>query len=341
MERARRLLRHWVEQQLRPSPRRDDQSDSRVQPRHGLHGDHGRRVRAQGDLALRIRRRLPVRRSGVRQDVPALAQRLRRLRPDRVRHRVQHLRADLDDVRRPGERCEHGALLRDLGLREHPALEIRKITYNGADRAGYPRPEGRDPDVRVARGRLRLVRLIEPPARAAARIRLLRAAVPVVASPDSRDPGRGRRRRQHGRLGAAHRASRYSRRGGRCRRPDQGVDHRRAREARTRRLHRRGPVAPAAAADRQGQRRPGGVRAGHARRPSISNPPCPAHDPDTAIGSACSITTSADAITPGVVAEGKRAMWQLGQVQVLDGGAGRRGVVGEQLAVPDQGVFVP
>jgi hypothetical protein len=36
---------------------------------------------------------------------------------------------------------------------------------------------------------------------------------------------------------------------------------------------------------------------------------------------ACNITTSADAVIPGLVQEGKRSVWQLGDIQVMDGGS--------------------
>jgi hypothetical protein len=61
----------------------------------------------------------------------------------------------------------------------------------------------------------------------------------------------------------------------------------------------------------------------------------------TTIGSNCTLNTSADAVLPGVVKETRRAIWQLGQVQVFDGGAD--GVVSTTpnslFAV--QGIFVP
>jgi Tol biopolymer transport system component len=41
---------------------------------------------------------------------------------------------------------------------------------------------------------------------------------------------------------------------------------------------------------------------------------------DEFVGSSCEIDTSADALMPGTVKEGARAIWQLGQVEVLDGG---------------------
>jgi hypothetical protein len=62
----------------------------------------------------------------------------------------------------------------------------------------------------------------------------------------------------------------------------------------------------------------------------------------TSVGSTCSIDTTADAVTgAGTITEGKRTVWQLGQVRVNDGGAD--GVVSTTpnslFAV--QGVFVP
>jgi glucose/arabinose dehydrogenase len=61
----------------------------------------------------------------------------------------------------------------------------------------------------------------------------------------------------------------------------------------------------------------------------------------TTIGSTCTLVTTADAIVPGVVPEGKRSMWQLGQIQVLDGGAD--GVVSTtpNSLFETQGVMIP
>jgi hypothetical protein len=47
--------------------------------------------------------------------------------------------------------------------------------------------------------------------------------------------------------------------------------------------------------------------------------PCAATG-DTSTGSVCSVSSTADAVNPGVVDEGARAVWQLGQVSVTDGG---------------------
>jgi Tol biopolymer transport system component len=47
--------------------------------------------------------------------------------------------------------------------------------------------------------------------------------------------------------------------------------------------------------------------------------PC-AGTTDQTVGSSCSTNTTADAVLPGVVEEGKRSVWQMGQIQVFDGG---------------------
>jgi plastocyanin len=60
-----------------------------------------------------------------------------------------------------------------------------------------------------------------------------------------------------------------------------------------------------------------------------------------AIGAACSSTTTADAVVPGAVPEGRRSVWALGKVEVFDGGSD--GVVSTtpNTLLADQGVFVP
>ena len=62
---------------------------------------------------------------------------------------------------------------------------------------------------------------------------------------------------------------------------------------------------------------------------------------DTTIGSACSLATTADAITPGSVKEELRTVWQLGQVQVLDGGADGVAATAPNTVFLRQGVFAP
>jgi predicted NUDIX family NTP pyrophosphohydrolase len=68
--------------------------------------------------------------------------------------------------------------------------------------------------------------------------------------------------------------------------------------------------------------------------------PCTA-TASTSIGATCAWTTTLDAVNPGIVLDGKRAVWQLGQVEVLDGGSD-----GEASTTPNsrflvQGIYAP
>jgi hypothetical protein len=53
------------------------------------------------------------------------------------------------------------------------------------------------------------------------------------------------------------------------------------------------------------------------------------------------VTTTADATVPGAVVEGKRAIWELGQIEVLDGGADGIASTGPNTVFARQGVFTP
>ncbi len=61
----------------------------------------------------------------------------------------------------------------------------------------------------------------------------------------------------------------------------------------------------------------------------------------TRVGSTCSVATSANAVLPGSVTTGARAVWELGRVKIYDGG--RSGVAGASDATlfEDEGIFVP
>jgi hypothetical protein len=63
--------------------------------------------------------------------------------------------------------------------------------------------------------------------------------------------------------------------------------------------------------------------------------------PDTTVGSTCAASTSADALVPGSAVEGVRAIWQLGQVEVLDGGADGSASTNPNTPFMRQGIFVP
>jgi X-Pro dipeptidyl-peptidase C-terminal non-catalytic domain len=62
----------------------------------------------------------------------------------------------------------------------------------------------------------------------------------------------------------------------------------------------------------------------------------------TTIGSTCAISTTADAIAPGAVREGARSNWQLGTIQVFDGGSdGVASTTADNTLFADQGLFLP
>jgi hypothetical protein len=62
---------------------------------------------------------------------------------------------------------------------------------------------------------------------------------------------------------------------------------------------------------------------------------------DLGVGSTCAVDTSLDAVVPGAIRAGDRAIWELGTVEVYDGGAdGDPGTAGNTLFAR-QGLFAP
>jgi hypothetical protein len=69
--------------------------------------------------------------------------------------------------------------------------------------------------------------------------------------------------------------------------------------------------------------------------------PCAATT-DTTVGSTCSVTTTADAVTgAGTVTETKRSIWQMGQLRLNDGGADGLAATTPNSLFAVQGLFVP
>jgi hypothetical protein len=62
---------------------------------------------------------------------------------------------------------------------------------------------------------------------------------------------------------------------------------------------------------------------------------------DTSVGATCSLATSANALLPGMVKTGERTDWDLGQVQLWDGGSSGNVGANDATLFEDQGVFVP
>jgi hypothetical protein len=77
---------------------------------------------------------------------------------------------------------------------------------------------------------------------------------------------------------------------------------------------------------------PGGPGAGTVSDTSLGfNVTCAA-TADTTVGSTCALSTTYDALVPGAVTEGRRSIWELGQVEVRDSGG---------APFMRQGIFVP
>ena len=68
--------------------------------------------------------------------------------------------------------------------------------------------------------------------------------------------------------------------------------------------------------------------------------PCAANGVPT-VGSTCSVVTTVNAIAPGAVVNGARAIWEVQNVQVFDGGADGVASTAGNTLFADQAVFVP
>jgi hypothetical protein len=68
---------------------------------------------------------------------------------------------------------------------------------------------------------------------------------------------------------------------------------------------------------------------------------CVATGGTTDEGSNCSVTTTADTVVPGAIKEGDRAVWELGQVRVFDGGADGVASTSPNSVFAVEGIFIP
>ena len=59
------------------------------------------------------------------------------------------------------------------------------------------------------------------------------------------------------------------------------------------------------------------------------------------MGSTCTLASTFEAIVPGAVVEGKRSNWELGQIQVFDGGSSGTAGAADATLFETQGLFVP
>jgi len=70
--------------------------------------------------------------------------------------------------------------------------------------------------------------------------------------------------------------------------------------------------------------------------------PCTQTSGDTTRGSSCSVNTTANGVVPGVVKDGKRAIVEVGQLHIFDGGAdGLASTDADNTLYLNQGIFIP
>ena len=72
----------------------------------------------------------------------------------------------------------------------------------------------------------------------------------------------------------------------------------------------------------------------------FSTPACAA-TASTAEGSSCNVNTDVLYVIPGVAKDGKRQIWELGQVRALDGGPDGDADTANNSLFAVQGLFVP
>ena len=76
-------------------------------------------------------------------------------------------------------------------------------------------------------------------------------------------------------------------------------------------------------------------------RPFSFTASCTTTPGNTTTGSTCGVMTTADAVMPGAIKEGERAIWQLEGVEVYDGGADGDVDTAPNTLFMRQGVFIP
>jgi hypothetical protein len=94
--------------------------------------------------------------------------------------------------------------------------------------------------------------------------------------------------------------------------------------------------------DKQNTPYPGGGGPGTGTAAAFEfNLPCTT-TADATVGSTCSVSTTANTLVPGQVLEQKRAVWELGRIELWDGGTdGNPSTAGDNTLFATQGVFIP
>jgi hypothetical protein len=74
--------------------------------------------------------------------------------------------------------------------------------------------------------------------------------------------------------------------------------------------------------------------------PFPTNAQCVANA-DVTVGASCSVATTFNAIVPGAIKDTQRSVWEMGQVQIFDGGSDGNASTADNTLFAVQGVFVP
>jgi hypothetical protein len=69
--------------------------------------------------------------------------------------------------------------------------------------------------------------------------------------------------------------------------------------------------------------------------------PCTATGADATVGSTCTLVTTANAAVPGTVKGGKRAIWQMGRIDLYDGGADGVATTEPNTLFMSEGLWIP
>jgi hypothetical protein len=71
------------------------------------------------------------------------------------------------------------------------------------------------------------------------------------------------------------------------------------------------------------------------------NATCAVTPADPAVGSTCGVVTTLDAVVPGAIVEVRRSVWEIGQIEVLDGGPDGDADTPGNGVFARQGIFIP
>ena len=181
------------------------------------------------------------------------------------------------------------------------------LNVNMVNCPSYARPKGATPLYASLVPAYDAVHSAQPPARAAACLWLVQPAAAGLRPAHGRDARRERPAAELDRLGQVRRRA-----PGRADVQVDGLDHRRSQAERPLRLHRRAEVSPSVRITDRNNGPSGTEPATDQDSPFPMTASCVATT-STSIGGPCSLSSSFNAVVPGAVVQGKRAIWELGR----------------------------